>query len=116
MKQPETLPINPSAPKAVGLHGVVRRMLLAATWQYRHRVFKNCVLKATWGDIKIALAGVCIGILAPLIIVLSLPCRTIMWAISPLILPLVHQDESLWLKVAAIVATKQQPPNDKIQP
>ncbi len=93
------------------LDAVVRRMLLCASWQYRHGVFKNCVLKATLKDIKMALACVCVGILAPAIIVLSLPCRTIMWALSPLILPLVRRDDALWIKVAEIVATKQQPPN-----
>jgi len=95
--------------------GLVRRMEIAIRWQYRRKVFLSAVIKAIWGDLKMSVWAMLLGLLAPFVIVLTIPCRLGIWMLSPIFTPFVKMDVKHWLMMAEIIERKN-PPNEKAEP
>ena len=94
----------------VGSIGLVRRMEIAIRWQYRRKVFLSAVIKAIWGDVKMSLWAMLLGLLAPVVLVLTIPCRLGIWALSPIFTPFVKLDAKHWWMMLEIIE-KRNPPN-----
>jgi len=90
--------------------GLVRQMEIAIRWQYRRKVFLSAVIKAISGDLKMSVWAMLLGLLAPFVIVLTIPCRLGIWMLSPIFTPFVRMDAKMWLMMADIIERKN-PPN-----